>query len=103
MDYEILKTQLSQGVGPVYMINGGESYLTTTALKIIENACNITMPDFNVAIIGDDYKGSAIDIVTSCEAMPFADEKRLIIVHDYVGKKNESEKKPNKIVDFLIQ
>ena len=101
MTFEELESSLKNGVAPVYIINGGEVYLTNKALEIIENACNITLKDFNKTIIPDSFKGSAKDIVSSCENMPFADEKRIIIVHDYIGKKNESEKKV--FVDYFAK
>ena len=92
MTYEELSQNLNKEILPAYMINGGESFLTTSALEMIENACNITLKDFNVAIIPDSYRGSAQSIVESCEAMPFADSRRLIVVSDYLQKKNETEK-----------
>jgi len=92
MNYEEFvnnKTQLQ----PVYIINGGESLLTTLALKEIENRLNIMYPDFNKTIISDDSGKTAVDIVNMCSIAPFCDEKRLIVVNDYLNKKNEGEKK----------
>ena len=93
MTFEELENSLKREVLPVYMINGGEGYLTNKSLDMIENACHISLKDFNKTIITDSFKGSAKDIVANCENMPFGDSKRIIIVHDYCGKKNESEKK----------
>lgn len=93
MKFEELKKSLSQNIEPCYIINGGESYLTTQALKQIEEALNITFPDFNKSIFADNTIKSALDIVEACQVMPFCDQKRLVVVHDYVGKKNETEKK----------
>ena len=94
MKFEELSQHLStHQFLPGYIINGGESYLTTTALKQIEQALQISLPDFNKQIFGDDFSKSAKDIVADAQALPIVDAHRLIVVHDYLGKKNEEEKK----------
>ena len=93
MRYEDLDNKLKMGVGNVYIINGGESLLTVGALSKIEKALNITLPDFNKNVFMDDYTRGAGAIIDSCQALPFCDAKRLVVVHDYLGKKNESERK----------
>ncbi len=92
MKFEQLKQSLKQQIMPCYLINGGESYLTTHALKMIESSLNISYPDFNKTVFYDNTLKTAKDIVAACEEMPFSDEKRIIIVHDYLNKKNDSEK-----------
>ena len=92
MTFEELAQNLQKEVLPAYMINGGESFLTTSALEMIEKACGITLRDFNIAVIPDSYRGNAQSIIESAEAMPFADARRLIVVNDYLQKKNEAEK-----------
>lgn len=92
MKYEDLIT-IANLSSPCYLINGGESYLTTTALKLIEKKLNINYPDFNKVIFTDETLKSANDIVSACQVAPFCDEKRLVVVFDYLNKKNESERK----------
>ncbi|NCB48662.1 MAG: DNA polymerase III subunit delta [Clostridia bacterium] len=93
MIYEELKENLKVKILPAYIINGGESYLTVLAQKTIEKALNLTFTEFNKKVFADDFKGSAVDIIESCKVLPLASEHRLVVVNDYVGKKNESEKK----------
>lgn len=93
MKFEELELSLTKKIANVYIINGGESYLTTTALSIIEKALNLNYPDFNKIIFTDEGYKTAGDIINACQVLPFCDEKRLIVVYDYIGKKNESEKK----------
>lgn len=93
MRYEDLDSKLKLGVGSVYIINGGESLLTVGALAKIEQALDIKLADFNKNVFMDDYMRGAGAIVDSCQAMPFCDARRLVVVHDYLGKKNESERK----------
>ncbi len=93
MKFEEFKDNIKKEVLPFYMINGGESYLTTYTLKIIEQSLNLSFSDFNKVIFSDESNKTASDIVSACQVAPFCDLKRLIIVHDYLGKKNENEKK----------
>lgn len=93
MRYEDLDEKLNTGVSSVYIINGGESLLTVGALNKIERALNLAMPDFNKSVFMDDYTRGAGAIVESCQALPFCDSRRLVVVHDYLGKKNEAERK----------
>ena len=80
-------------VKPIYIINGGESFLTTSALKHIESLLNLVYPDFNKVIFTDESYKTANDIVAACQVAPFCDEKRLVVVYDYLNKKNETERK----------
>lgn len=82
-----------QNIKPVYVINGGESFLTTSALKHIEDLLNLAYPDFNKVVFTDESYKNANDIVAACQVAPFCDEKRLVVVYDYLNKKNESERK----------
>ncbi len=93
MIYEELENHLKNGVLNAYIINGGESFLTVMARNSIENALNLALSDFNKKVFADDFKGSATDIIDSCKVLPLGSEKRFIVVNDYIGKKNESEKK----------
>lgn len=93
MKYEELNKNLNSEISPCYIINGGESYLTTMALSKIEKAINLSFADINKNVFYDSTTKTAKDIVESCEELPFCDNKRLIVVHDYLNKKNEQEKK----------
>lgn len=93
MKFEELPQTLTQKQENIYIINGGESYLTTTALSLIEQSLNLSYPDFNKVIFTEEGYKTASDIINACQVMPFCDEKRLVVVNDYLGKKNEAEKK----------
>lgn len=92
MKYENLEKSLEKEIAPVYMINGGESYLTTNALKMIEKALNITLKEFNKTVYLDTFSKNAEVIVDNLQVLPIVDEKRLVIVHDYINKPNANEK-----------
>lgn len=92
MNFENLKDELKRQILPAYLINGGESFLTVLAQKTIENALNLSFTEFNKKIFADDYRGNANEIIDNCKVLPLSGERRLVIVNDYVLKKNESEK-----------
>ena len=98
MKFENLKMQLSKEILPAYFIGGEDNYLVNYSLSLIEKACNIAYPDFN-KIIFDKEGFSATDIVSACEVLPIMDSKRLVIVKDYLGVKNEGEK--NILLQYL--
>ncbi len=93
MKFEELENALKIKTENVYIINGGESYLTISALNLIEQSLNLSYSDFNKVIFTEEGYKTASDIINACQVLPFCDEKRLVIVNDYLGKKNETEKK----------
>lgn len=92
MDFEQLKPSLEKEIKPVYMINGTDGFLAHKALSMIEKSLCLSMPEMNKTVFKDDFMGTASEIVSCCEALPFVDERRLVVCYDYVGKKNDSEK-----------
>lgn len=92
MKFEQLKTSLTKEIKPAYFIGGEDSFLLYWSLDLIEKACNLNFPDFNKVIFsGEGFDAQAI--VESAQVMPIGDQNRLIIVKDYLNKKNEKEKK----------
>lgn len=98
MKFENLKMQLTNTILPAYFIGGEDSYLINYSLMLIEKACDISCPDFN-KVIFDKEGFNANDIVSACEVLPIMDKKRLVIVKDYLGTKNDSEK--NILIKYL--
>lgn len=91
MKFEQLKASLNKEILPAYFVGGEDSFLLYKSLELIENACNITIPDFN-KVIFDKEGFTATDIVNACEVMPIMDGKRLVIVKNYLNAKNDKEK-----------
>ncbi len=98
MKFENLKSNLNKEILPAYFIGGEDSFLVYKALELVENACNISMPDFNKSIFTKEGF-NATDIVNACEVVPIGDARRLVIVKDYLGVKNDKEK--NILVSYL--
>ena len=90
MKFEELKKSLIDQIKPVYLIYGEDIDLSYAALNLIEQACNITMQDFNKVVFAGDY--TMQDVVESCQVLPIMDQKRLVIAKDYAGKGDEREK-----------
>ena len=91
MKFEDLKKSLINGLKPAYFIFGEDTDLLYSALGLIENACNISMPDFNKVVFSADCNMQ--EVIESCQVLPIMDTKRLVVVKDYSGKGSESEKK----------
>ena len=91
MKFEELKKSLINGLKPAYFIFGEDVDLLYSALNLIENACNITMPDFNKVVLTGDFNMQ--EAIESCQVLPIMDTKRLVVVKDYNGKATDGEKK----------
>ncbi len=98
MKFEQLKKSLNENILPAYIIGGEDSFLLYKSLELIENACAITLPDFNKVVFNKEGF-NAKDIITACEVLPIMDDKRLVVVKDYLNAKNEGEKKI--VLDYL--
>ena len=91
MKFEELKKSLVNGLKPAYFIFGEDVDLLYSALNLLENACNITMPDFNKVVFGPE--SNMQEVIESCQVLPIMDAKRLVVIKDYSGKGSDTEKK----------
>ncbi len=91
MKFEELKKSLANGLKPAYFIFGEDVDLLYSALNLLENACNITMPDFNKVVFGPE--SNMQEVIESCQVLPIMDTKRLVVIKDYSGKGSDTEKK----------
>lgn len=86
-----LKTRLSDGVKGVYLLTGDDFYLFEKGKEMIKKACNITMPDINVASFDDD-NFSVKSFLDNCQVFPIGDNFRIIVLNG-ITKISESDKK----------
>ena len=91
MKFEELKKSLVNGLKPAYFIFGEDVDLLYSALNLLENACNITMPDFNKVVFGPE--SNMQEVIESCQVLPIMDTKRLVVIKHYSGKGSDTEKK----------
>ena len=81
MQFVDFKKSLLNKIEPIYIISGKELYLIENALNNLISACNITLPELNLAYV--DANITLDEIFTQCETLPFCSEKRIIIAKDY--------------------
>lgn len=91
MKYTELKANLKQQLDSAYLISGEDRYLCFDALKKIEDAANITIADMNSVTISGEG-ATCDDIVASASIYPFGDEKRLVVVKNFVPPKAKTDK-----------
>ena len=70
----------------VYLISGEDRFLCYSALEQIIAACNLTISEMNLVNMENV---SADDVVASASIYPFADNFRVVVVKEFVGKPNQ--------------
>lgn len=86
-----LKTRLLEGIKAVYLLTGDDFYLFEKGKEMIKKACNITMPDINIASFDDD-NFSTKAFLDNCQVFPIGDNFRIIVLNG-ISKISESDKK----------
>ena len=86
-----LKNELANGLKNCYLLYGDDYYLFDRAFSMIKKACNITVEEFNVVIF-DDENFSMQAVLDACEVLPFADERKIVIIKN-IAKIGENDKK----------
>jgi len=90
LKFTALKTELSKGIKPAYLIYGNDRYLCYSALETIKKALNITLPELN-EILMDGTRATADSIAESAAVFPFMDKYRLVVVSDFNPKTKPKE------------
>lgn len=101
MKFVQLSKNLEQGLQPVYLIEGEESYFRDHAVKSIRAACNLAQPMLNAARVeGETLKGEALaSFLSSLYALPFLDERRFVALFDYYPTEREWENSLKRYVE----
>ncbi len=91
MKFTELANSLKDGVAPVYLIEGDETYFRDHAVEFIRKACGILQPALNdIRCEGDSLKGDALSAFRDeLYTMPFFDEKRLTRVYRFYPTERE--------------
>lgn len=83
MRMEELKSSLSKGVAPVYLVEGEDAYLRELAVKTLQQKC-LSSPELNLNTFEGSYvKSDPEEMISALMQYPFMSEKRVIIVRDY--------------------
>ncbi len=93
MKFIQLAKSLEEGLDPIYLIDGEETYFRDHAVKSIAAACNITRPTLNdVRVEGETLKGDRlVSFRADLSVLPFFDERRLVRVYDFYPTEKEWE------------
>ena len=92
MKFVQLAKSLQEGVAPVYLIEGEETYFRDHAVESIRAACGLQNPMLNDARCeGDAVKGDPAALVRALATLPFLDQKRLVRVYEYYPSEREWE------------
>ncbi len=91
MKFTALKKHLqSEGVQPVYLLEGEELYFRDKGVEMIKNAC-LSRPELNyVSFDGGAAKGDKIArIAEAVCVLPFLSEKRVVLVSEFYPSERE--------------
>ena len=98
MKFESLKTSLTNGVMPIYLIEGEDAFLRESALKLLKDGF-LQEPDFNLSnLTAEDIKQDPEALYTAVQSYPFMGDKRFVVVRDYYPTANDLKSKMIKAV-----
>ena len=92
-----LKKRLQKKIEPCYLVQGEDILLCDEALKLIKNACNLSFEEFNFQKFDDDTFSADL-VLDALETLPFASEKKVVLLKN-ITKFSEDFKK--KLVAYL--
>lgn len=93
MKFTQLAGSLKEGLDPIYLIEGDESYFREHAVESIRAACGITQPMLNdVRVEGETLKGEKLySFRDQLYQLPFFDQIRLVRVYEFYPSEREWE------------
>lgn len=98
MKFEDLKTSLTNGVKPIYLIEGEDAFLRESSLKLLKDAF-LTEPDFNLSNLSvDDVKQDPEVLFTAVQSYPFMGDYRFVVLREYYPNAQELKSKMLKSV-----
>ena len=93
MKFVQLAKSLKEGLAPVYLVEGEETYFRDHAVESIRAACAISNPMLNDARYeGETLRGDGIAaLVRALGTLPFLDQRRLVRVCEFYPTEREWE------------
>lgn len=82
MKFIELKSSLKERVATVYHLEGNDRYVLINALELIEKKVDLKYPEINKTIFNNENKYTIDDLLGASMAVPFGDERRLVVVWD---------------------
>lgn len=98
MKFEELKSSLTNGAKPIYLIEGEDAFLRESALKLLKDAF-LQEPDFNLSnLTSEEVKQDPEILFTAVQSYPFMGDWRFVVVRDYYPTSQELKSKMIKSV-----
>ena len=93
MKFTQLAKSLREGIAPIYLIEGEETFFRDHAVEYIRDACAISQPVLNdVRYEGENLKGDKLSAFRDeLYTLPFFDEKRIARVYEFYPTEKEWE------------
>ena len=93
MKFVQLAKTLGDGLAPIYLIDGEETYFRDHAVKLIFAACGLAAPQLNdVRVEGETLKGEKlVSFKSDLYALPFLDTRRLVRVYEFYPSEKDWE------------
>lgn len=90
---QLAKSIQTEGLQPVYLVDGEETYFRDHAVESIRAACGLSNPALNDARYeGEALKGEGLAaLCRALETMPFLDGKRLVRAYEFYPTEREWE------------
>ena len=93
MKFEELKSSLTNGVKPIYLIEGEDAFLRESSLRILKEAF-LQEPDFNLSNLSvDDVKQDPEVLFTAVQSYPFMGDYRFVVLREYYPTAQELKSK----------
>lgn len=82
MKFIELKASLKEKVASVYHLEGNDRFVLINALELIEKRLDLKYPEINKTVFNNENKYTIDDVLGASMAMPFGDERRLVVIWD---------------------
>ncbi len=98
MKFEQLKSSLSNGAKPIYLIEGEDAFLRESSLRLLKEAF-LQEPDFNLSNLNcEEVKQDAEILFTAVQSYPFMGDYRFVVLREYYPTAQELKSKMLKSV-----
>ena len=98
INFADLKKRLKTKIDYAYLLSGKDLFLLDYSLKLITDACEITLPELNYIMFTEDTIDAG-DVAKALNTMPFMCDKKVVFVNASV--KSDSLKHDEKLLEYL--
>ena len=99
INFSDLKKRLKTKIDYAYLLTGKDLFLLDYSLKLITDACQITLPELNYIKFTEDTIDAG-SVVKALNTMPVICDKKVVFVN--LSSKSDSLKNNDKLLDYLV-